>query len=125
LVDNAVKYAKPGTVIKLASDFQELQIILTLTNVGPPIDNHGPEGSDIFQRNYRGLLADKMAPGRGLGLWQSRLVARLWGGNRLKLLFSEPLPRDPSDSQPWASNAFQVEIPINNPEHIVMGEGKP
>ncbi len=121
LVDNAVKYSKSNTNIKLISDFQELQIVLMLTNVGPLIDAQGAEKSDIFVRRYRGLAATKMAPGKGLGLWQARAVARLWGGDPLRLAFCEPLSRDPGDGQQWASVGFRLEIPVIDPEHIVRG----
>jgi signal transduction histidine kinase len=119
LIDNAVKYSKPNTKIRLISDVEELCISLTVINTGPPIDFHGPESSDIFIARYRGLAASKMAKGLGLGLWQASLVAKLWGGDPLRLSFSEPLPSSPGDVQTWASIAFALEIPILNPDHII------
>jgi signal transduction histidine kinase len=120
LVDNAVKYSKPNTAIKLVSDVEELQVVLTIINIGPPIDIHGPESSDIFLPRYRGLVASAMTRGLGLGLWQARLVARLWGGDPLRIVFSEPLPALSGDTHRWASNGFQIEIPILNPDHISL-----
>jgi signal transduction histidine kinase len=121
LVDNAVKYSKPNTNIKLISEVEELQVLLTIINIGPPINVRGAESSDIFIRRYRGLAATQMAKGLGLGLWQARLVARLWGGDPLRFLFSEPVASTAGDSQRWANNGFQLEIPVLNPDHITSG----
>jgi signal transduction histidine kinase len=121
LVDNAVKYAKPNTNIKLISEVEELQVVLTIVNIGPPIDIRGAEGSDIFVKRVRGLVAAQMTEGFGLGLWQARQVARLWGGDPLSLVFSEPIPAAPGDTHPWSNIGFQLELPILNPDHITLG----
>lgn len=124
LVDNAVKYSKSGTSIRLTASVQELQIVLSIVNTGPPIDMRGPEKSDIFLARYRGLRAERMAAdGVGLGLWQARLVARLWGGDPLKLAFCEPLPLNEGETDRWARVAFHLEIPIHNPNHILRHRG--
>jgi signal transduction histidine kinase len=121
LIDNAVKYSKPNTNIKLISDVEELQVVLTVINIGPPINIRGAEGSDIFIRRVRGLAATQMAEGLGLGLWQARHVARLWGGDPLRLLFSELIASAPGETQPWANIGFQLEVPVLNPDYITTG----
>jgi len=67
IVDNAVRYAPPGTTIKLASDLHDSEVVLTVSDRGPGI---APEHQiQIFERFYRVDKARARADGgHGLGL---------------------------------------------------------
>lgn len=111
LVDNAVKYSRKNADIRLEVDSTELFVELRITNTGPHIDALGEEMTDIFARGYRGVEAARLAGGTGFGLWEARLVARLLGGNPLRLKFSEPLERV-GDVQ-WARICFEFVLPVD------------
>jgi len=67
IVDNAVRYAPPGTTITLASDLHDSEVVLTVSDRGPGI---APEHQiQIFERFYRVDKARARADGgHGLGL---------------------------------------------------------
>src|SRR5450830_645320 len=85
LIDNAVKYARQGQVsVSTACDARGwLQLAVSDQGAGlaPPIQ------ARIFDKFERGQYDDK-AQGFGLGLWITRHVARLHGGE--VLLYSQP-----------------------------------
>lgn len=109
LVDNAVKYAKDGTMIKFEAVSHDLEVEIRLTNVGPHIDIARFEGSDIFVKGVRGDYGKRLGPGLGLGLWEADQIARLWGeGGPIRLIHSEPL----GIGEHWASVCFELRVPI-------------
>lgn len=81
LIDNALKYALPGTPITLRSDAEQ--------QGGKPgfrlsVDNQVAAGSSpgagqVFERYYRGANSHEVS-GTGLGLYLTRELARLQGG---------------------------------------------
>jgi signal transduction histidine kinase len=119
VLDNAVKYSRPGSNIKIVVVSEELNIRITVSNTGPHIDMNSSELTDIFSLRYRGRGAQHYASeGRGYGLWQAREIASLWGGECVRLVFSHPEPRAETDEIQWARVGFQIEIPVN-PDYIV------
>jgi two-component system sensor histidine kinase KdpD len=76
LLDNAVKYTKPGSIITA-------NILARSNGLGIRVWNSGSsvsfaERSRIFERFYRGKQS--LAPGSGLGLYVARKIARAHGG---------------------------------------------
>lgn len=94
LVDNAIKYAAPGSqangqaapviVVKAASDSE--RIVLTVADGGPGIPE--PMRDRVVDRFVR-LEQSRSVPGSGLGLSLASAVARLHGGE-LKLADNGP-----------------------------------
>ena len=79
LVDNAVRYNRPGGDVRLALRAENSAAVLTLTNTGPgiPAEKRG----ELFQRFFR-LDADRnrATGGSGLGLSLCREIATAHGG---------------------------------------------
>lgn len=74
LLDNAVKYAIPGTQLDLSLTRQSSQLVWALTNqTTAPI----PDPDRLSRQFYQ---ADPRHDGYGLGLWISHQVVRLMGG---------------------------------------------
>lgn len=117
LADNAVKYAMPGSLIIVSLIIEDLRIVIDVTNTGPPIDTHGPERADIFLPYQRGRLASCMCEGDGIGLWQAKYVANLWGGD-VRLTDSTAIPpKGKGDAGMWARNTFTIELPDTPSSH--------
>ncbi len=87
LVDNAVRYNRPGGEVRLALRREGGDAVLTLANTGPgiPAEKRG----ELFQRFFR-LDADRnrATGGSGLGLSLCREIAVAHGG-RIELVRSE------------------------------------
>ena len=78
LLENAVRYAPPGTRIELAVSEEGGLPTLTVADEGPGIP--AAERERIFERFFRGSTGRQSGPGTGLGLAiVAELVAR-WGG---------------------------------------------
>jgi hypothetical protein len=77
LVDNAIKYARPGGHVRVRSATREGSVELVVEDDGPGI----PEGErdKVVRRFYR-LEPSRGTPGSGLGLSLVVSVARLHGG---------------------------------------------
>jgi signal transduction histidine kinase len=76
LVDNALKYSSPGTVIELDATVAAT-VDLIVRNTGPVIPDH--ERDRIFERFVRGEQAS--LPGSGMGLAIVRRIAQAHGGD--------------------------------------------
>jgi signal transduction histidine kinase len=85
LIDNAVKYARQGQVSVSTARDARGWLLLSVSDQGAGLD--APTQARIFDKFERGQYDDK-AQGFGLGLWITRHVARLHGGE--VLLYSEP-----------------------------------
>ena len=78
LVDNALKYGKPGAAVQLtvqASTSQEVRVRVTSV-VGPA---GVPDPERVFDKYYRAATALNQS-GSGLGLYLSKHIAQLLGG---------------------------------------------
>lgn len=105
LVDNAVKYAEPASVIRVGSTIDDGTWTVTVENVGPII---GPAEVDgIFQPFFRGSERASGADGAGLGLPLSRHIAELAGGT----LTCDPTVRDGA--------RFVLVLPVAQPDDEV------
>lgn len=85
LIDNAVKYARQGQVGVSTTRDTRGWLLLSVSDQGEGLDQQTQ--ARIFHKFERGQYDDK-AQGFGLGLWITRHVARLHGGD--VLLYSEP-----------------------------------
>ena len=78
LLDNAAKYAPPGSTIVLAADRQGDKLRLRLIDEGPGIPEDRLE--KIFDKFHRADHADRQRAGTGLGLAICRGFVRAMGG---------------------------------------------
>ena len=97
LLDNAIKYAPHGGLVRLALQKQERQAVLTVENEGDPIaPEHLPH---LFERFYRADASRSDHGSFGLGLAIAQTIAHDHGG----------AIRAESDSR---STRFTVTIPL-------------
>lgn len=99
LLDNAVKYGKPGNEIVLAVRELGLTIEISVTDQNEPIS--GEERTRIFERFYRGKNAIEKE-GVGIGLYLAREIIEKQGGclsvhpagqgNRFSIVLPKQLP---------------------------------
>jgi signal transduction histidine kinase len=79
LLENACKYAPPGTPVTVVLKRKETQIVLDIADEGKPIP--AEEREKIFERFYRmGNEETRTSPGVGLGLFIVKQVAHLHHG---------------------------------------------
>ncbi|MEA2484964.1 MAG: hypothetical protein QOD46_75 [Actinomycetota bacterium] len=79
LIENAVRYCPPGTVISVSIGPSGQQPFLTVADNGPGIGQE--DGRRVFERFYRGATGRAGGPGTGLGLAIVAELARRWGGD--------------------------------------------
>jgi two-component system sensor histidine kinase KdpD len=100
LLDNAVKYSPPGSPVTVEVDSSSGFAEVLVSNEGYSIL---PEEEDqIFERFYRGLESEHIAPGTGLGLYFARKIVRAHGGT---------LELD-RDSRARAMTSFRIRLPL-------------
>ncbi|RSM48066.1 hypothetical protein DMB66_46965 [Actinoplanes sp. ATCC 53533] len=75
LVDNAIRYAPPGTTVRATVEVAETEAAIVVTDHGPGIP--AAEQNHAFERFWRGRPD---VPGTGLGLAIARQVAAAHGG---------------------------------------------
>jgi len=85
LLENALKYNRPGGRIRISCREDGDRALLAIGNTGRPIPAAAQE--HIFERFHRGGVGESVT-GHGLGLNLARELARLHGGD-LRLLRSE------------------------------------
>jgi two-component system, OmpR family, sensor histidine kinase KdpD len=79
LLDNACKYSRPDSDVRVSIESPGELIAVDVWNEGSPIPSN--ERARIFDRFYRGAEAQKQASGSGLGLYVARKIALAHGGN--------------------------------------------
>lgn len=79
LLDNACKYSRPGSEVRIAVEESGNSVVVEVWNAGAPIPAN--ERAHIFERFYRGPAAQKQTPGSGLGLYVARKIAHAHGGS--------------------------------------------
>lgn len=85
LLDNAVRYCAPGSIITTKIEATEEEVVLTIEDNGPGIPKE--ERDAVFQRFYRILGRDQSIEGSGLGLAIVRDIAEIHGA---KVVIEEP-----------------------------------
>jgi two-component system sensor histidine kinase KdpD len=78
LLDNACKYSRPGSDIAVSVESADETTTVRVRNSGSSIPSS--EQAKIFGRFYRGVEAQRLAPGSGLGLYVARKIAVAHGG---------------------------------------------
>ncbi len=96
VVDNAWKYSRPGSKIRVSGIQAEDNLILTVQNDGSRIPDE--ERERIFSRFYRGA-ATRAIEGTGLGLTIARAIAEAHGGS----VWLDPEPDGPT---------FRFSLPV-------------
>jgi dedicated sortase system histidine kinase len=100
LVDNAIDFATPGSVIELDLSISDQQCVLAISNRGAPIPEH--RLGDIFTLMHSSREAGGAQGHFGLGLYIARLITEFHGGR----LWAENL-KAPSGV------VFKAAFPVN------------
>ena len=101
LLDNAVKYSRSGSEIRVTLHSGQKGIRIHVWNNGSTVPL--AERERIFERFYRGTEARHAAPGSGLGLYVARKIVSAHGGT---------LDVDPEGTTE-SSAAFCLTLPIS------------
>jgi signal transduction histidine kinase len=105
LVDNAVDFSPPGSIIRLRlRDTDEARLALEVENDGPPLP--ADAGARLFESLWQHRRDEDGKPHFGLGLYIVRLIAEFHAGSVL----AEDLPEPPGGVR------FTVSISRNPPE---------
>lgn len=97
LVANALQYGDPATAVRIVSFRAGGWVRIRISGGGPGPDTE--ESAHLFERFFRGRsAADAGQSGSGLGLFTSRGVARLHGG----------------DVRRVEGDCFEIELPLIN-----------
>ncbi len=102
IVDNAVKYNRPGGRVDIDVSVQENWAVVTVTDTGIGLTD--PEREKIFDRFYRVETSRSVVPGSGLGLSIARAVVEAHHG-RIEV-----------DSELEKGSRFRVFLPIAEPK---------
>jgi two-component system sensor histidine kinase KdpD len=78
VVDNAWKYSRPGTPIRISCVLSAGNIVLTVCNEGSEIPEE--ERERIFDKFYRGSRDRGVVEGTGMGLVIARTIAEAYQG---------------------------------------------
>ena len=114
LVENALRYAPPGT-----------EVVLSVTDHEVIVRDHGPsidaaEQESVFERFHRGRAGNASVPGSGLGLPIARELARAWRGD----VTLQPAPGGGLCavlSLPMASEVAPTSLTALNPSSTSVG----
>jgi two-component system, OmpR family, sensor histidine kinase KdpD len=79
LIDNALKYSPPSTMIRLWADRRDDRVVIHVADQGPGIPE--ADRDRIFEKFFRRQKVRDKVPGSGLGLHIAREIARMHGGD--------------------------------------------
>ena len=100
LIDNALKYSPPDSVVSVSVSVENGYVITRVQNESSSIG--ASERDRIFERFYRGTATRDNVSGAGLGLYVARKIAMAHGGN---------VGLD--ESSPDNSVVFYLRLPIS------------
>lgn len=103
VVDNALKYSRPGTPIRISAALTDANLVLKVRNEGSEIPAN--ERDRIFEKFYRGVKDRSTIEGTGLGLDIARTIAESHGGK----VWLDVEARGP---------AFCFALPLGAPERL-------
>ena len=96
LIENALRYAPPGTQVTVESSSENGQGALVVADNGPGIPED--DRSRVFERFYRGSNGRRLGPGTGLGLaivaelverWDGQVTLADGPGTRVRVVFRQ------------------------------------
>lgn len=130
LLDNALKFSPPGSIVRLAGVREAAGLRLEVSDQGP-----GIPGADVpraTERFFRGETA-RHTPGYGLGLTLVRAVAQLHGGGialehanpGLRAVLRLPLLREPEREAPAALQPVRGDLLAEGQHQNVPKGGLP
>ena len=79
LVDNALKYAPPGTRIEVVFGETRDEVTVAVSSFGPKLDVDEYEA--VFEPGVRGRHVGETIEGAGVGLWHAAKVVEMVGGS--------------------------------------------
>jgi two-component system, OmpR family, sensor kinase len=97
LIDNAIRYAPPGSEVRVEAERRDGAAVLLVADTGPGIP--AEDRLRVFDRFYRGSTGRQAGPGSGLGLAIVAALVERWGGEvrlldgpgtRVEALFRPP-----------------------------------
>jgi two-component system sensor histidine kinase KdpD len=97
LVDNALKYSRPGSPVEVHASGSSDLVRLTIQDSGPGISPH--EQQKIFEKFYRGEAIRNRLPGSGVGLTVVKDIVKAHSGT-IRV-----------ESSPQKGTAFILELP--------------
>jgi len=97
ILNNAVKYSKPQTTIRLSAEAVPGEVVISVTDAGVGITKE--DLPFVFGDFYRGKGAAQMESGCGLGLAISRRIVEAHGGSVL------------AESEPGKGSKFTIRLP--------------
>lgn len=78
-IENAAKYASPGTPIEVTASMEGGDVRLAVRDEGAGLSDE--EKADIWRRFHRGERHARTTPGSGLGLWIAQALVAACGGS--------------------------------------------
>jgi two-component system, OmpR family, sensor kinase len=78
LIDNAIRYAPPGSEVRVGAERRDGAAVLHVADTGPGIPSE--DRVRVFDRFYRGTTGRQAGPGSGLGLAIVAALVERWGG---------------------------------------------
>ncbi len=126
LMDNAVKYAVPGTDITIDVKEDDYRKTIVITNIGPKLTRGEEETIFSLDENYRGENARKAGfPGQGMGLKMAYLIVSThkWRDATISVnTLADTLENTTYNGIPYG--LFSLEFSIKKPEYSCHGIGE-
>jgi len=123
LVDNAIKFTRPGDTIEVRAFEDGANVVLEIADTGPGIPED--ELPYIWQELYRGKSA-RGVPGSGLGLALVRAIVDRHGGKtNLRSRTAQAGLDGTSPTLGSTGTVFSIRLPVNLPAASPAPENRP